>query len=78
VYLDELFRPPTAWAACREQQIGASQTALHERHRSVTSNTTMRSSQCNHTYISSQGRLPSNQKLQFIRDGRPLPGRHTL
>ena len=80
VYLDEFFRAP-AWACqCREQQIGASRTALCGRHRrSVsTSLTTMRSSQVQH-YISSQGRLPSNQnqKLQFTRDGRPLPGRQT-
>lgn len=34
MYLNEFFRAP-AWACRREQQIGAFQTALRERHRSV-------------------------------------------
>ncbi|KAF8498258.1 hypothetical protein F5888DRAFT_1694075, partial [Russula emetica] len=55
LYLDEFFRAP-AWA-CWEQQIGANQTALRERH---TSNT-LRSSQVQ-PYISSQYTLSRNQK----------------
>ena len=92
MYLNDFFRAP-AWACqcCREQQIGASQTALRERHRSViviltySSSApldTMRSSQVQPSISSlAQGTLPSNQKHLLshhsTRDGRPLPGRQT-